>query len=186
MAAPHNNNIKGKILESATRLLQEKSFQEITLSQISKEAGVTKGSIYYYYKTKDDILYDIADGYLEVLYHDLMVWIEDENKDTSFPRLIRYALKRGVDDPGKNLRIHLTVDAIAGNATIREKLLKKYDSFREIFAEKVSERKEGADGQYYAWLILTVVDGLLIQTLLGNPNLDADKFIEQFVREVDR
>ena len=100
--------------------------------------------------------------------------------------MIRYALKRGIEDPGKSLRMHLTVDAISGNETIRKKLLAKYDSFRKVFAEKVVERKAGADGQYYAWLILTVVDGLLIQTLLGNEELDTDNFIENFVKEVEK
>ncbi len=186
MAAPHNDNIREKILDSATRLLKEKYFADITLAEIAKNAGVTKGSVYYYYKNKDDILYDIADGYLNLFYNDLLIWIEDKNKDTSFPRMIRYALKRGIEDPGKSLRMHLTVDAISGNETIRKKLLAKYDSFRKVFAEKVVERKAGADGQYYAWLILTVVDGLLIQTLLGNEELDTDNFIENFVKEVEK
>ena len=62
MAAPHNDNIKEKILEAASQLLAEKSFNEISLAQIAARAGVTKGSVYYYYKTKDDILCDVADG----------------------------------------------------------------------------------------------------------------------------
>ena len=57
MAAPHNDNIKEKILDAATALLAEKSFNEISLSEIAKKSGVSKGSVYYYYKNKDDILY---------------------------------------------------------------------------------------------------------------------------------
>ena len=47
MAAPHNDNIKEKILEAASQLLAEKSFNEISLAQIAARAGVTKGSVYY-------------------------------------------------------------------------------------------------------------------------------------------
>ena len=42
MAAPHNDNIKEKILDAATALLAEKSFNEISLSEIAKKSGVSK------------------------------------------------------------------------------------------------------------------------------------------------
>lgn len=185
MAAPHNDNIKGKILESATALLQEKSFNEVSLSEIAGKAGVTKGSVYYYYKNKDDIIYDIADGYLQTLYDDLIAWVENREKDTSLPRLLRYALTRGVDDPGKSLRLHLTLDAIAGNEQIRQKLLKRYHTFRTVIGEKIAERRDQSsseDGWYEGWLVLTVIDGLMIQKLLGNDDIDIEAFTEEFVK----
>lgn len=183
MAAPHNDNIKEKILDSATKLLQEKTFKEVSLSQIATYAGVTKGSIYYYYKSKDDILYDIADGYFQTLYGDLISWVDNKNKDTSLPRLLRYALQRGTDDPGKSLRLHLTVDAISGNQKVRERLLERYHAFRAVIGNKIAERQGVTDGWYQGWLVVTVVDGLMIQALLGNSDIDIPKFIEKFVKE---
>lgn len=184
MAAPHNNNIKEKVLKSSTKLLQEKAFSEISLMDIAKEAGVTKGSVYYYYKTKDDILYDVADGYLQKLYDDLISWVDNKEKDTSLPRLLRYALQRGTDDPGKSLRLHLTLDAIYGNELIRKKLIDRYNTFRTIIGARIAERQEASDdGWYDGWLVVTVIDGLMIQTLLGNEDIDIPKFIEEFVKE---
>jgi len=181
LAAPHNDNIREKILSGATKLLHERSFNDISIADIAKSSGVSKGSVYYYYNSKDELLYDIADRYLDRAYSDLMVWVDDENKDTSLPRLIRYALTRGLDDSGKSLRLHLTVDAIAGNEPLRKKLLTKYDTFHKVFTEKISQRRESADGSYYAWLILTLIDGLLIQELMRNSALDIPAFIEQVV-----
>lgn len=186
MAAPHNDNIKDKILDAATVLLAEKSFNDISLSEIAKKSGVTKGSVYYYYKNKDDILYDVADGYLQQMYDELIAWVENKEKDTSLPRLLRYILSRGVDDPGKNLRLHLTADAIAGNDQIREKLIDRYRTFRKVIGEKVAQRKSGADEQYYGWLILTIIDGLMIQNLLGNTEIDTKSFIEDFIKDTER
>ena len=184
MAAPHNSNIKERILESATSLLRERSFNDVSLSEIAETAGVTKGSVYYYYKSKSDILYDIADGYLQTLYDDLIGLVENKDKDTSLPRLIRYALQRGVNDPGKNLRLHLTADAISGNEEIRGKLLQRYHTFRSIIGEKIAERSECSRGEdFEGWLIVTVVDGLMLQKLLGNSDIDIDRFIEDFVKD---
>ena len=184
MAAPHNNNIKEKILDGASSLLQERSFADISIAEIAESCGVSKGSVYYYYKSKDDLLYDIADRYLDNAYNDLIVWVEDEKKDTSLPRLIRYVLSRGLDDSGKSLRLHLTMDAIAGNEKLRAKLLAKYSVFRKVFSEKISQRKQGIDGDYYAWLIITLIDGLLIQDLLNNGSFNIEEFIDQAAKHL--
>lgn len=181
MAAPKNENIKEKILLGASKLLRERSFSDISIADIAREAGITKGSIYYYYNSKEDLLYDVADGYLELLFHDLTVWVEDENKDTSLPRLLRYVFQRGVGDPGKSLRLHLTVEAIAGNEKLREKLLGRYHMFKTILSEKLKERKPGTDSEYDAWTIIMMVDGLLIQSLLNNQEIDVDRYIEETV-----
>lgn len=181
MAAPKNENIKDKILKGASKLLQERSFSKISIADIAREAGITKGSIYYYYNSKEDLLYDVADGYLELLFHDLTVWVEDKEKDTSLPRFLHYVFQRGVEDPGKSLRLHLTLEAIAGNKKLREKLLRRYLMFKNILSEKLQERKPGSDGEYEAWTIIVMVDGLLIQSLLGNPDIDIDKYIDNTV-----
>ena len=186
MAAPRNDNIKEKILESASRLLQNRTFGDISIANIAKEAGVTKGSIYYYYNSKEDLLYDIADGYIELLFHDLMVWVEDESKDTSLPRLLHYALSRGVTDPGKSLRLHLTVDAIAGNERLREKLLARYRLFRNVLAEKLAERKPGGDSSFEAWQIIVTIDGLMLQSLLQNPDMDIEQYIDKTVKNLQK
>ena len=184
MAAPRNEDIKGKILESAASLLQERSFNDISISDIAKAAGITKGSVYYYYNCKEDILYDIADGYLQLLYDDLMVWLSDKRKDTSLIRLLKYSFQRGVSDPGKSLRLHLTVEAISGNERLREKLINRYRQFHSVLAEKLRERMPGEDCDYYAWLVIVTIDGLMIQSLLQDPEIDIDRFIGKMVDEL--
>jgi TetR/AcrR family fatty acid metabolism transcriptional regulator len=45
-----------RILESAVKVFAERGFHESTISQIAKEAGVADGTIYLYFKNKEDIL----------------------------------------------------------------------------------------------------------------------------------
>jgi len=184
MAAPHNDNIREKILKCATELLREKSFNEISLSEIAARAGVTKGSVYYYYKNKDDILYEIADGYLQQMYDELIAWVENKDKDTSLPRLLYFVLKRGYDDPGKSLRLHLTADAVDGNDELRKRLINRYSLFRKMIGDKIAERKPEADSEYCGWLVLTVIDGLMMQNLLDNQDIDIERFIGDFISDM--
>ena len=64
----------------------------------------------------------------------------------------------------------------------RDKLLEKYAHFKTVLAQKIAARKPGADGEYLAWLTLTVMDGMLVQSQLKNPALDTDAFIEATAR----
>ncbi|MAF33052.1 MAG: TetR/AcrR family transcriptional regulator [Desulfobacterales bacterium] len=50
------NDKHHRILEAAVKVFAEKGFFQSTISQIAKEAGVADGTIYLYFKNKDDIL----------------------------------------------------------------------------------------------------------------------------------
>lgn len=50
------NKTKIKIRETAIKLFENKSFEEVTITDICKESGITKHTFYYYFKSKDDLL----------------------------------------------------------------------------------------------------------------------------------
>jgi TetR/AcrR family fatty acid metabolism transcriptional regulator len=50
------NNKYHQILEAAVKVFARQGFHQSTVAQIAKEAGVADGTIYLYFKNKDDIL----------------------------------------------------------------------------------------------------------------------------------
>ena len=50
------NNKYHQILEAAVKVFARQGFYQSTVAQIAKEAGVADGTIYLYFKNKDDIL----------------------------------------------------------------------------------------------------------------------------------
>ncbi|MBW1647909.1 MAG: TetR/AcrR family transcriptional regulator [Deltaproteobacteria bacterium] len=48
-----------RILEAAVRVFAEQGFHQATIAQIARQAGVADGTIYLYFKNKDDILVHI-------------------------------------------------------------------------------------------------------------------------------
>lgn len=51
------NNVKStRILDALQELLNQQTIQNISVSDIAKQAGIGKGSIYYYFPSKDAIL----------------------------------------------------------------------------------------------------------------------------------
>lgn len=91
---------KKKIFETAFSLMEEKGFDNITISEISKMSGVAKGSFYTYFKSKDDIVIE--------LYKDVDEKYSNEVKNLpegtpAFNKVLAavgfqasYAVKRGV------------------------------------------------------------------------------------------
>jgi TetR/AcrR family transcriptional regulator, fatty acid metabolism regulator protein len=45
-----------RILDAASKVFAEQGFHQSTVAQVAKEAGVADGTIYLYFKNKDDIL----------------------------------------------------------------------------------------------------------------------------------
>lgn len=46
-----------KIYQASLRVLEKKGFQDLKISDICKEAGVSVGSFYHYYTSKDDVIF---------------------------------------------------------------------------------------------------------------------------------
>jgi TetR/AcrR family fatty acid metabolism transcriptional regulator len=52
---------KDRIMDAALRIFAEKGFQNATITEISKDAGVSEATIYEYFGTKEDLLFAIPE-----------------------------------------------------------------------------------------------------------------------------
>lgn len=177
MAAPRKENVNELILHAAESLLKTKALSDISLAEIARTAGISKGTLYYHYKNKEDILFAIMDSYLKEQWKNLLEWTADASKDTSLPRLLKYILERDISTA--DMRFHFFYDAASGNEEIREKIIQRYSDFASLIADKIGERTSKIAPEYLAWFILLLSDGLFMHKMLKNPNIDIEKFIAQ-------
>ena len=54
-----------KLLEAATREFSHKPFNEASINQIIKEAGIPRGSFYMYFQDKEDLFRYLVKGYMD-------------------------------------------------------------------------------------------------------------------------
>ncbi|MFG2089071.1 MULTISPECIES: TetR/AcrR family transcriptional regulator [unclassified Spirillospora] len=57
--APGALPLPDRLLAVATRLFADKGFENTSVQEIVNAAGVTKGAMYHYFGSKDDLLYEI-------------------------------------------------------------------------------------------------------------------------------
>src|ERR1700687_3133111 len=55
MATPIQHESKTKLLDAALHMFRAKGYTATTVDDICHEAGVTKGSFFYHFKSKDDL-----------------------------------------------------------------------------------------------------------------------------------
>ena len=54
-------NTREKIVNTAWKLFYEKGFGETTINDILREADISKGTFYYYFRSKDDLLSTLSE-----------------------------------------------------------------------------------------------------------------------------
>ena len=59
---------KQDILNTAARLFSERDFHEVTVEDIATEVGLSKGTLYLYFKNKDELFFSIIQDRFERLY----------------------------------------------------------------------------------------------------------------------
>ena len=179
MAAPRKDNIKEKILQTTTELLKTTALAEISLAEIAAAAGISKGTLYYHYKTKNEVFLDIAQRFLDEQWEDLIRWTENKEKDTSLNRLVRYVAERDIASAG--LRLQLLADAQLGNEALRQNLTTLYQNFQGLIRGKIAERT-ALPADFLTWLLLLVCDGIIVQESIGNAAFDREAFLTEGIR----
>ena len=79
---------KSDLKEALTRLLKKKDFEAISVSDITKEAGVNRGTFYLHYVDKFDMMDKLID---EILQNILLLLKEGQpkNKQEAFPGIVK-------------------------------------------------------------------------------------------------
>lgn len=79
------------VVRAAAKLFDRNGYIETSLKDISTEAGLSKGGIYHYFSSKNDILYYIVDNYMDLLLGN----VEEEIRQIPDPeQKIRYLMDR--------------------------------------------------------------------------------------------
>jgi len=75
----HNKKkTKKAIIQAAIKLFGENGYENTSIEQLAKAAGVGKGTVYSYFSTKRDIFYAFCEGELEYIHEQLFAKT-DEN-----------------------------------------------------------------------------------------------------------
>ena len=111
---------RARILKAAIKVFANKGFYATRVSEIAKAAGVADGTIYLYFKNKDDVLITIFEDGLKQLLEILQSVAEsDESFESRVTRIIE--LQLGLLEDQRDLAEVITV-----NLRQSSRLMKQY------------------------------------------------------------
>ncbi|EPC8419560.1 TetR/AcrR family transcriptional regulator [Bacillus wiedmannii] len=185
MAKPNVVN-KEKLLESAKEIIAEHGMEKLTLKAVAESTQVTQGTVYYHFKTKDQLLLEVTGSFCKESW-------EQIGKDVQLEKALQSAESRCVKD---SMYHHLFFQLVASglqNDAMKDKIgeLLHYENeeLTKLLNKKIGDRM-ASQISTETWSVLcnALVDGLALQALFnpsfsrykvyGDLHLLLEKFIE--------
>jgi AcrR family transcriptional regulator len=161
---------KQQIRAAATRCFVRRGFGATRLLDIAREAGLSKGGVYFHYRAKEALFHDILDTQLKTLE---ARWsfepVSDQPADRTLSRLVVAHLRTMEDEPDETRLCHLLVSMAPQDTSFREKLDEAFRVMRSLYAGVIERGiREGVfregDPAQLAHCVLGLVQGLAAQS----------------------
>ena len=178
---------KAKILKSAIRLIGENGVEGTSLSDIAKDVGISKGTLYYYYSTKSDIVFDITDVHMTKITANIFDLIEKNKGDVSWKEMLKILFTTLLKSETRTrLHIYLIREILSGNEKLREQFQATYLNWFRMVEEgylMITGDKQDISGE--ARSLVAVLDGYVIQAIIGMGDVNVEETVEKLSRIID-
>ncbi len=104
---------RARLLEAAKEIFEEDGFLEARISDIAERAGLSHGSFYHYFDSKEEIFREVAQAVEEQLSAPMAGVILDPHSHAPPPERIREALRRHLESYRREARIIGVIEQMA-------------------------------------------------------------------------
>ena len=162
---------RGKLIEAARLLCWEKGYAETSLQEVVDRAKVRGGSLYYFFRTKEDLLLAVLDNYVELLWPAV---IQPAFGRTQDPIERIFSILNGYREgliytgfahgcPIGNLALEVSDDYPRAREKIAQNFVGWRKWIRNCLAEAAERLPANLDNERLATFVLTVMEGAVIQ-----------------------
>ena len=164
-----NVDNKQRIIDAATRLFIRQGAHNTSLADIAKELDISKGTLYYYYSSKSDLIFDVTDIYMKRLSAKLLNWIKGHDSREQPAEIISVVFKTMFKTTSRGkLHIYLIYEAITHNDALKTRIKQAYSKWQEMLEEGLSRiLSDDKDPAIIAEIILTMITGGVVHSALG-------------------
>jgi TetR/AcrR family transcriptional regulator, fatty acid metabolism regulator protein len=182
----HAIETKERIFEVASQLILKKGFDNATLEEITKKAGISKGLFYHYFKSKTDLIiesYSLIDAEFEQELKDLDADAAPLVKILlTVNTMARHAKQRGLDAVRQIYKGQL-------DAATASFISKKRPFYRTIHEAVVALQKQGLMSSEippdeYADCLMACARGVLYDWCLHKGKYDIEKSMDKYFRKI--
>ena len=171
-----------RILLIASRLIKEKGVSHISLADIAAAVKISKGTLYYYYPSKGDLIFDITEQSMNHMTRKILQWVEKSREETSPEDILKVVFDTILKARSRGqIHLYLILEALMDEA-LRKRFCDEYGKWRDMIHTGLNQvLPEGKNNAVLARVILATIYGLLMQTLLGVEKAPLDEISRFFV-----
>lgn len=166
---------RNKILEGLNRCLLEKHFNETSIKEIAKAAGVNHGLLHYYFKNKEDILLSYIDyvaSRLSAKVGRFMVELAPGSKikPENYKKMMINMFNEITFDKELS-RTFIEIWSIANyNEAVRKKLQVTYREWKVGLCKQIVDFfSDPAEASDYAMSLVAFFEGMALFSVIYNP-----------------
>lgn len=185
-----DEEVKNAILEAAKRVFQKWGLNKTTMEDIAHEAGKGKSTLYYYFKSKDEIFELLVKIELNLIINKGKDFI---SKLSSSKEKLKKYIATTINEIKNTVSIYSLVKGeIKGDKEFIEKLRKYLDYEEEVIIKEIL--KEGLDSKEFNFLeekdltkaanvIVGVIRGLQLYLFLDNDDNEKIDIVTRMIAE---
>ena len=170
MILEYKKAVISKIVETALEIFSTKGYQDLTMDEIAKKLGISKGALYSYFTSKDEILKEIYKNGRQTMQKILC----EASQDDDLKQIMETIFKLTTEKYEKNIRIYFEILAIAShNENIKNILKDDYEKDFEVTHEfiqnliKAKKVRTDIDSRILAQLFRSIWIGTSEKLVLG-------------------
>lgn len=176
---------RDKIIESAIQCFSRYGYDGTSVECICEVAGVSKGSFFYHFPTKQSLFLEILNGWLEEVDREIEE-LNKSNEDIPTKLLKMTSILVDIIATGEK-EISLTFEfwnrALHDKDTL-EKIISQFEQYRSYFSKLILEGIEMGDfkapePEIVSYTIVSFAVGLLIQRLFSSEERDWEKIAKE-------
>jgi TetR/AcrR family transcriptional regulator, fatty acid metabolism regulator protein len=183
------SDVKERIITESTRLFLAYGFRGTSVKEITEAVGIGRGTLYWYFKSKDEILQRVLQEF-ETFFVDGMVKAVDKctgNFVAKYRAFHKFATEFARDNRDLALVFNALLNEIVGSNTLAEKEVKKiYEKYRSFVEGMIEEgKREGSvradmESGLYAHVIMAAHTGMLVEWFVNDESLDVGSFVRVY------
>ena len=180
-----SRSTREKIIQAAAKLIIEKGVANTSLSDIADAADISKGTLYYYYTTKGDLIFDISVRHMEHITKSIISWVRGHGLQEGPDKILQMVVETVLRSETRGyIHFYLIEEALSGNhESLRVRFVEEYHHWLDLVEEGLRHvLPEQTDFKTVAKVVLSSIDGLLLQNLLGVGRVPLDGLGRYFAR----
>ncbi len=133
----YKEEAKSRILDAANKVFAEKGYHEATMDDIAKRLGVSKGAIYLYFSSKEDLFEAMCrtapQAFKDILYSSFG---DESNPVQSATQFFDKMLKLSASNPGLSFEI---LSEASRNPSLKRILKRNHAEYEEVLTNFLAE-----------------------------------------------